>query len=182
MTLYIDETDTPIGRLAIVVDDVGQLHATGFTERHARMDRLLGIYSEDQAKALVPRRDPHGVTGAIQAYFDGDLHVIDSLRVVTDGTEFQRTVWRTLREIPCGETWSYGDLARRIGRPKAVRAVGLANGQNPVGVVVPCHRVIGSDGSLTGYGGGIERKRWLLAHERRDAQLSFVGAGAFAGE
>ena len=81
------------------------------------------------------------------------------------GTPFQRAVWRALREIPCGETRSYGEIARRIGRPKAVRAVGLANGANPIGIVVPCHRVIGSNGTLTGYGGGIERKRWLLAHE-----------------
>jgi methylated-DNA-[protein]-cysteine S-methyltransferase len=88
-----------------------------------------------------------------------------------DGTDFQRTVWRALRQIPCGTTIFYGELARRIGRPAAVRAVGLANGANPVGVVVPCHRVIGSDGSLTGYGGGIERKRWLLAHERARADL-----------
>jgi methylated-DNA-[protein]-cysteine S-methyltransferase len=86
-----------------------------------------------------------------------------------EGTDFQRTVWQALRRIPCGTTISYGELARRIGRPAAVRAVGLANGANPVGVVVPCHRVIGADGSLTGYGGGIERKRWLLAHERASA-------------
>ena len=85
----------------------------------------------------------------------------------TAGTDFQREVWRALRGIPCGTTLSYGELARRIGRPNAVRAVGLANGANPIGVVVPCHRVIGSNGSLTGYGGGIERKRWLLDHERQ---------------
>jgi methylated-DNA-[protein]-cysteine S-methyltransferase len=84
---------------------------------------------------------------------------------VLHGTEFQRAVWNALRSIPCGETLSYGALARRIGRPSAVRAVGLANGANPVGVVVPCHRVIGSDGTLTGYGGGLSRKRWLLEHE-----------------
>jgi methylated-DNA-[protein]-cysteine S-methyltransferase len=88
------------------------------------------------------------------------------LPVQTAGTLFQREVWRALREIPCGSTVSYGKLAQQIGRPAAIRAVGLANGSNPIGVVVPCHRVIGADGSLTGYGGGIERKRWLLAHER----------------
>ena len=81
------------------------------------------------------------------------------------GTPFQRAVWAALRRIPAGETLSYGQLAAQIGKPKAVRAVGLANGSNPVGVVVPCHRVIGADGSLTGYGGGLPRKLWLLEHE-----------------
>jgi methylated-DNA-[protein]-cysteine S-methyltransferase len=85
--------------------------------------------------------------------------------VQTSGTPFQREVWRALRNIPCGTTVSYAKLAEQIGRPAAVRAVGLANGSNPVGVVVPCHRVIGANGSLTGYGGGIERKSWLLEHE-----------------
>jgi methylated-DNA-[protein]-cysteine S-methyltransferase len=83
-----------------------------------------------------------------------------------EGTDFQRAVWKALCTVPCGQTLSYGALARRIGRPKAVRAVGLANGANPIGIVVPCHRVIGADGTLTGYGGGLDRKRWLLAHER----------------
>jgi methylated-DNA-[protein]-cysteine S-methyltransferase len=100
------------------------------------------------------------------AYFGGDLAAIDALPVATGGTEFQRAVWDELRRIPCGGSISYSELARRIGRPAAIRAVGLANGANPIGIVVPCHRVIGANGTLTGYGGGIERKRWLLAHER----------------
>jgi methylated-DNA-[protein]-cysteine S-methyltransferase len=100
------------------------------------------------------------------AYFSGELTAIDTLPVATGGTEFQRLVWSELRRIPCGASISYSELARRIGRPAAVRAVGLANGANPIGIVVPCHRVIGANGTLTGYGGGIERKRWLLAHER----------------
>jgi methylated-DNA-[protein]-cysteine S-methyltransferase len=99
----------------------------------------------------------------------GHTAVLDSLEVETAGTPFQRTVWHALREIPAGATMSYGALAKRIGRPSAVRAVGLANGANPIGIVVPCHRVVGADGSLTGYGGGLERKRWLLAHEARAA-------------
>jgi methylated-DNA-[protein]-cysteine S-methyltransferase len=101
----------------------------------------------------------------MRGYFEGDLGVIERLPVETGGTVFQRTVWKALRDIPCGVTVSYAELARRIERPSAVRAVGLANGANPVGIVVPCHRVVGSNGTLTGYGGGIERKRWLLAHE-----------------
>jgi methylated-DNA-[protein]-cysteine S-methyltransferase len=99
-------------------------------------------------------------------YFAGELGAIDDLPVKTAGTPFQRAVWSALREIPLGATESYGKLAERIGRPTAVRAVGLANGSNPIGIVVPCHRVIGANGSLTGYGGGMERKRWLLEHEK----------------
>jgi methylated-DNA-[protein]-cysteine S-methyltransferase len=173
--LFVDELDTPIGRLVLVADDTGHLRATGFTEGHARMGKFLGVFTAERAREIVPRANPSGLTAALKAYFDGDLTVIDALPVAADGTEFQRSVWHALREIPCGETWSYSDLAKRIGRPAAVRAVGLANGANPVGIVVPCHRVIGADGSLTGYGGGIERKRWLLAHEglpMRPAQLS----------
>jgi methylated-DNA-[protein]-cysteine S-methyltransferase len=105
----------------------------------------------------------------VHAYFAGDLSAIERLAVVTGGTDFQREVWAALRRIPAGRTLSYGALATQLGRPKAVRAVGLANGANPIGIVVPCHRVIGADGSLTGYGGGLERKRWLLAHEGAEA-------------
>jgi methylated-DNA-[protein]-cysteine S-methyltransferase len=104
---------------------------------------------------------------ALARYFDGEVKAIDRLQVDGAGTDFQRAVWAALREIPCGETRSYAQIAERIGRPKAVRAVGAANGQNPIWLVVPCHRVIGADGSLTGYAGGIDRKRWLLTHERR---------------
>jgi methylated-DNA-[protein]-cysteine S-methyltransferase len=103
----------------------------------------------------------------MKRYFAGDLAAIDELPVRTAGTPFQRDVWRALRAIPHGTTVSYAKLAEQVGRPNAVRAVGLANGSNPIGVVVPCHRVVGSNGSLTGYGGGIERKRWLLQHEIR---------------
>jgi methylated-DNA-[protein]-cysteine S-methyltransferase len=97
-------------------------------------------------------------------YFAGDRRKFD-LPLRLEGTDFQRRVWQVLTEIPYGETWSYGQLAQRIGNPKGCRAVGLANGRNPISILVPCHRVIGADGSLTGYGGGVERKRWLLAHE-----------------
>jgi len=108
---------------------------------------------------------PRAVTAAIRDYFDGDIHAADRLPTATRGTDFQRKVWSGLRKIPAGTTWSYADLARHIGRPKACRAVGLANGSNPIAIVVPCHRVIGADGTLTGYGGGMSRKRWLLRHE-----------------
>jgi methylated-DNA-[protein]-cysteine S-methyltransferase len=101
----------------------------------------------------------------MEAYFAGNRAALDDLQTATNGTPFQRKVWAALRTIEAGETVSYGTLAVRIGQPTAARAVGLANGQNPIAIVVPCHRVIGADASLTGYGGGIERKRWLLAHE-----------------
>jgi methylated-DNA-[protein]-cysteine S-methyltransferase len=98
-------------------------------------------------------------------YFAGETAAIDGVAVEMNGTPFQKTVWAALRRIPCGTTISYADLARRIGEPSAVRAVGTANGANPVALIVPCHRVIGSNGSLTGYGGGLDRKQWLLTHE-----------------
>jgi methylated-DNA-[protein]-cysteine S-methyltransferase len=169
-TLLLDHIDTPIGRFALVADEDGRLRAAGFTEGHARMERWLRI-SSGCDRPLVPASNPGGLTVALRAYFDGDLSAIERIPVETGGTPFQREVWRALRRIPCGETRSYGQLAREIGRPRAVRAVGLANGSNPIGVVIPCHRVIGSDGSLTGYGGGIERKQWLLAHERAAHRL-----------
>jgi methylated-DNA-[protein]-cysteine S-methyltransferase len=165
----LDQIDTPLGRFAIVADGEGRLRAAGFIEGHPRMRRLL-----ESASELTPVANPNGLSAAIERYFEGDVSAIDAIPVALEGTEFQEAVWHALREVPCGVTWSYGDLARRVGRPSAVRAVGLANGTNPVAVVVPCHRVIGADGSLTGYGGGIERKRWLLAHERRLRLASVV--------
>lgn len=158
ISLFVDHLETPLGRLAIVAGS-GHLYATGWTEHHTRMERTVG------GATLVAASNHGGFTDALRAYFAGDLHVIDDLPVAEQGTPFQRSVWSALRRIPCGETISYGELARRIGKPAAVRAVGLANGANPVGIVVPCHRVIGSSGDLTGYGGGLPRKRWLLAHE-----------------
>jgi methylated-DNA-[protein]-cysteine S-methyltransferase len=163
----LDHLETPIGRLDLVADEDGRLHAVGFGDGHPRMERHLRQPAGEADSALTPASNPGGLTAALRAYFDGDPMAIDGLPVAASGTEFQRAVWRALREIRCGETRSYSDIARRIGKPAAVRAVGLANGANPVGIVVPCHRVIGSNGTLTGYGGGIERKRWLLEHERR---------------
>ena len=109
---------------------------------------------------------PKEIAAALTSYFAGDLRAIDALDVDPQGTPFQRRVWAALRTIPAGTTWSYADLARAVGRPTATRAVGAANGRNPVALVLPCHRVIASDGTLGGYGGGLEMKRWLLRHER----------------
>jgi methylated-DNA-[protein]-cysteine S-methyltransferase len=163
--LVHDELDTPVGVLHLLSDDAGRLHALGWFDGHDRMASVIAAYRARNG-SLEDVKDPGGLTTALRAYFAGDLDAIRDLPVVFHGTDFQRAVWGALRTIPRGETMSYGELARRIGRPSAVRAVGLANGANPVGVVVPCHRVIGSDGSLTGYGGGLSRKRWLLEHER----------------
>lgn len=103
--------------------------------------------------------------GRLRDYFSGDLHALDGLPVDTGGTPFQRAVWGQLRRIPAGRTASYREIAAAIGAPAATRAVGAANGANPIGIIIPCHRVIGADGTLTGYGGGLDRKRWLLEHE-----------------
>ncbi|MCU1293476.1 MAG: methylated-DNA--[protein]-cysteine S-methyltransferase, partial [Bryobacterales bacterium] len=120
---------------------------------------------------LFPAVAPDQLKGPLEAYFDGNLTAIDQVEVAANGTAFQQQVWKELRRIPAGSTISYGELAHRIGNPEACRAVGLANGANPIGIIVPCHRVIGSSGKLTGYGGGIERKRWLLAHEGVTSRL-----------
>ncbi len=165
--LFVNRIDTPIGKMLVVSDRDGNLRAVDWTDYEARMRRLLRLHYGDNGFQLKPTHDPNDLTDAIDRYFAGEVEVIDALPVETGGTPFQRQVWRALRKIRWGMTVSYAQLAERIGRPNAVRAVGLANGSNPVAVVVPCHRVIGSDGSLTGYGGGIERKRWLLEHEQR---------------
>jgi O-6-methylguanine DNA methyltransferase len=118
---------------------------------------------------------PVALKQTLQAYFDGDLDAIGGVQVATGGTPFQRKVWKALRSIPAGTTTSYGQLAVRLGDPGGSRAVGAANGSNPIAIVVPCHRVIGANGTLTGYAGGLPRKQWLLEHEGRHAS---VAAGA----
>jgi len=165
LALLIDRIKTPIGELGIVADEDGRLRAVEWTEQDDRMRRSFRLHYGEDGYALKTARNPAGFRAALRAYFDGELTAIDGLKVATGGTDFQRSVWKLLRNIPCGETITYAALAERVGRPKAIRAVGHANGDNPISVVVPCHRVIGTNGSLTGYGGGIARKRWLLAHE-----------------
>lgn len=161
----IDRLATPVGELVIVADAAGRLRAIDWTDHEARMCRLLDRYYGTGRYSMSAKRDPGGLTRAMGLYFKGDVAVIDTLPVETAGTPFQRSVWQALRKIPRGTTISYAELARRIGSPRAVRAAGLANGQNPIGIVLPCHRVIGSNGTLTGYGGGLPRKKWLLEHE-----------------
>ncbi len=178
LELWSVRMPTPIGEMVIVADRDGNLRATDWTDKEARMRRLLRLHYGEAGFTLRTGRSPNGLTDALGRYFAGELEAIDALPVRTGGTPFQREVWRALREIPCGTTVSYAELAERIGRPTAARAVGLANGSNPVGVVVPCHRVIGSNGSLAGYGGGIDRKRWLLAHESRMGQEAIAGGAS----
>ncbi|TGD95957.1 methylated-DNA--[protein]-cysteine S-methyltransferase [Methylobacterium nonmethylotrophicum] len=155
---------TPIGTMLLVFDEDAALRALDWSDHEARMRRLLRLHY-GSAFALHEAAPPLAIRDPIDAYFSGDLCAIDGLGVRHNGTPFQREVWAALRGIPAGTTLSYGALAQRLGRDKAVRAVGLANGANPVGLVVPCHRVIGANASLTGYGGGLHRKQWLLAHE-----------------
>lgn len=163
-TLFYDEIDTPIGKGLLITDGDGNLRAFDWEGYETRFLRLLRLHY-GTATLVAPKPAPVTIRRALQAYFAGDLALLGSIPCATAGTDFQRAVWKALRDIPAGRTLSYGALAARLGCPKAVRAVGLANGANPIGVVVPCHRVIGANGSLTGYGGGLERKRWLLAHE-----------------
>ena len=145
-TFLIDRTPTPIGEAVIVADEEGALRLFYWDDpTHRWRDALRRRYGE---VTLVERTNSFGYAKALKNYFDGDVVAIDKLAVAFAGTAFQNKVWRALRAIPAGTTLSYGALAKRIGEPKAVRAVGLANGQNPVGLIVPCHRVIGSDGSL----------------------------------
>jgi methylated-DNA-[protein]-cysteine S-methyltransferase len=170
LRLLKDQFKTPIGEMVIGMDQDGNLRAVDWVDHADRMLNLLRLHYGKNGFSLEAAHNPGGLTETMKSYFAGELSSIDAVPTQTAGTPFQREVWRSLREIPCGHTVSYGELAKRIGRPKAVRAVGLANGSNPIGIVVPCHRVIGSDGSLTGYGGGIERKRWLLQHECKAAR------------
>jgi methylated-DNA-[protein]-cysteine S-methyltransferase len=154
---YYSELESPIGQLLIVGDEASlrglymldHRHQSPVAEGCERNDRALGAVRQQ-----------------LSAYFAGKLRKFE-VSLAVEGSAFQKQVWQALLDIPFGETESYGQLARRIGNEKASRAVGLANGRNPISIIVPCHRVIGADGSLTGYGGGMERKKWLLEHEKR---------------
>lgn len=155
--------ETPVATLQIVVDPDAFVRVLDFDNDSPRTQRLMNIHYS--GIPVVDGETPMAIHAALSRYFAGELKALADVPWRVAGTDFQRQVWTALMQIPAGQTESYGQLAARIGRPTAVRAVGLANGANPVGIVIPCHRVIGSDRSLTGYGGGIERKRWLLAHE-----------------
>jgi len=159
----LDRLKTPIGVALLVIDEDGALRALDWEDYEPRMRQLLRL--QCGAVELKDARAPSAVKTALSAYFKGDLDRLAEINWRVSGTPFQRKVWTALPKIPAGSTLSYGALAARLGSPRAMRAVGHANGANPISVVVPCHRLIGADGSLVKYGGGLERKRWLLRHE-----------------
>lgn len=159
---YLTGISSPIGNVEMVIAD-DSLEVLDFCDADGRIDALIARhYGKGLRRA---DSDPSGIAEKISAYFEGELDAIDHVGAHPCGTPFQQTVWKALRTIPCGSTIAYSELAERVGNPQARQAVGQANGRNPVSIVVPCHRVIGADGSLTGYGGGLERKEWLLRHE-----------------
>jgi methylated-DNA-[protein]-cysteine S-methyltransferase len=159
----LDRLATPIGIALLITDAAGALRALDWEDYEHRMRELLRLHY-----GLVDLSDqpaPAAMRTALSDYFDGDLGQLSDIAWRIAGTPFQQKVWNALAQIPAGTTMSYGALAARIDTPKAIRAVGHANGSNPISVVLPCHRLIGADGSLVKYGGGLERKRWLLRHE-----------------
>jgi len=160
---------SPIGEIAVFADGealvglefVDAVERTSAVKKH--LERALGPLEYEETK------DPAGAITRLKRFFAGDVGALDEQEVAMHGTAFELKVWSALREIKAGEARSYGEVAQAIGSPRAVRAVGAANGHNPIALFVPCHRVIASDGSLHGYGGGLPRKRWLLDHERAHA-------------
>jgi methylated-DNA-[protein]-cysteine S-methyltransferase len=182
MSLFLDRIETPIGTVLVVCDDEARLVALDHADHEDRMRRLLQRRSDRDVR-LEARSDPSGVSERVRAYFGGALDALDSVPLRAGGTAFQHEVWRALREIPAGATTSYGRIAAQLGRSSASRAVGHANGANPIAIAIPCHRVVGAGGALTGYAGGLARKRWLLAHEtdalsQRDPRLARGRGGA----
>jgi methylated-DNA-[protein]-cysteine S-methyltransferase len=170
-TFFVEDIDTPTGPMRIVSDDAQRLRAVDWADHEARMLKLLRRhYGANAVRLRAAARRSHAAD-ALLAYFDGDFDTIAELATETNGTPFQRAVWAKLRTIQAGRTMTYGALATAIGRPSAVRAVGAANGANPIAVAIPCHRLIGANAALIGYGGGLDRKRWLLAHERGERPL-----------
>ena len=153
---------SPIGRLTMISRDDVLVSVTFEGEEVSAERWLTRRFGELRTKH---HEDPAGASSALRDYFDGDLAALDRVEVDTGGTGFQRAIWEALRRIKVGTSISYSVLAARVGRPLAVRAVGAANGSNPIPVIIPCHRVIAADGTLCGYGGGLDRKRWLLQHE-----------------
>ena len=160
--IFSDRIETPIGPMILLAQD-GVLLLLEFEDAAGRVEREIRKRFGDVE--VTPQTNPFGLSDRVRSYFAGDLEAIEGIETDGGGTEFQRRVWAELKRIPSGTTISYGELATRLGNKNAMRAVGLANGRNPIAIVVPCHRVIGANGALTGYGGGIDRKKWLLAHE-----------------
>ncbi|BCP53895.1 hypothetical protein K32_25120 [Kaistia sp. 32K] len=167
--LTLETIPTPIGDMLLAADSGGFLRAADFVGCEDRLDRLLARRLGEGGFALAPGAVPAAINDAMLDYFAGAIGAIERIAVKTDGTPFQQQVWQALRAIPPGTPLAYRRLAEQLGRPQAPRAVGHANGANPFCVVIPCHRLVGADGALTGYSGGTDRKRWLLDHEARHA-------------
>jgi methylated-DNA-[protein]-cysteine S-methyltransferase len=166
MQLFVERIKTPIGAL-LITHDGKRLANIAFADREERRAKEL---KRDFPDAVVKRAaKATRIAAALTRYFDGDIRAIDKLQVIDFGTDFQKRCWLALRRVPPGTTRSYGEHARVIGHPAASRAVGAANGFNPISIVVPCHRLVGADGTLVHYGGGLERKRWLIDHEAKNA-------------
>lgn len=168
MLFQLERVPATCGLMLVATDSDGTVCALLWESDDAQMRRLLSTHYGVSDVRLEVRQSASSARRALEAYLAGDRRAIDAIPVKACGTPFQREVWAALRTIPAGTTMSYGALATQLNRADAMRAVGLANGANPIAVVVPCHRVIGADGSLTGYGGGLDRKRWLLEHEGAD--------------
>ena len=159
--IQIDTLRSPIGPLT-AAERAGRVCLLHFGPDEPAVDQMFDRWYPGEPRARQPLP---GLAAVMSRYFTGEIAVLDTVPVELNGTPFQKNVWQALRRIPAGTTISYAELAKRIGEPSAVGAVGTANGANPVAVIVPCHRVIGSNGRLTGYGGGLDRKQWLLEHE-----------------
>ncbi len=179
MYLRLEHWTSPLSPLLIVTDDDGLLRALEFADLESRMSRLLREHYGDYA--LRDGAAPASLTRALRNYFTGDMDAIQEIQTATGGTPFQRDVWKALRTIPAGAPIGYGQLAVKIGRAGSARAVGAANGSNPIPIVVPCHRVIGANGTLTGFASGLPRKRWLLDHESRHARTTLFAASDCVG-
>jgi methylated-DNA-[protein]-cysteine S-methyltransferase len=159
--IFVDAIDSPIGVLTIA-ERAGRVCLLHFGPDSPEIHVMFGRWYPGEGRSWQPLPQ---LASALTRYFEGEIGALDTISIELNGTPFQKNVWQALRRIPAGTTISYAELAKRIGEPTAVRAVGTANGANPVAVIVPCHRVIGSNGRLTGYGGGLDRKQWLLEHE-----------------
>lgn len=157
-----DRIQTPIGDMILVARD-GALLFLEFEDATGRVEREMR--QRFKSRELQQAENPFGLSQIMHDYFAGNIHAIDTILTDGGGTAFEKQVWAELRKIPCGTMVSYGSIARKLGDINHSRAVGTANGKNPIAIVVPCHRVIGADGSMTGYGGGTKRKEWLLRHE-----------------
>jgi methylated-DNA-[protein]-cysteine S-methyltransferase len=167
--LLMHRLATPIGIAMLVTDEQGVLRAFDYAEYEARMHKLLRAHYREVTLREEPT--PRTLADQMGRYFAGEFAALDDVVCETSGTAFQRRVWKALRDIAPGTTTTYGAIARRFDMPQGARAVGLANGANPIAIVVPCHRVVGASGALTGYAGGLQRKQWLLDHERGCQQV-----------